>query len=251
MGNEGGSSSLAAGTFCQSYSAWSRQQPFWGASNISPVDITLWQSEESCPRRCCHLCESGCNLPCSSRVCFFLLIFRLRPLYETKYYRKHRLIRETAQITSNRHIAQYLIGCITKEQLVYKKEHQHIYLDQQTFALTSSRKSAANPFQNNLQTTYQQSRHTMRFMARNEVRMAIQHQPQPAIPNPNLPVIPGVRQDRILHGGIRAWNPNTRIGLRLPPGVFTPLLPQTRPIIAVGNAFPSWQRPHAAVNNQV
>ena len=173
---------------------------------------------------------------------FILLIFRLRPLFESKYYRKHRLIRETDQIRSNRHIS--------KEQLVHKKEHRHMYFD--NFSLTSSRKSA-NAMQNNLRTTYQYTRKEMRNFARDEVQTALVPPIplQPAMPNPNLPVIPGVRQDRNLHGGVCGWNQNTLTGVRLPPGVFAPLLPHTRPIIAVGNAGFSWRKPHAAVNNAV
>ena len=159
-------------------------------------------------------------------------------------------MRETDQIRSNRHISQYLIGVISKEQLVHKKEHRHMYFD--NFSLTSSRKSA-NAMQNNLRTTYQFTRQEMRNFARYEVQRALVPPIplQPAIPNPNLPVIPGVRQDRNLHGGVCGWNQNTRTGVRLPPGVFAPLLPHTRPIIAVGNAGFSWRKPHAAVNNAV
>ena len=181
---------------------------------------------------------------------FILLIFRLRPLFESKYYRKHRLMRETDQIRSNRHISQYLIGVISKEQLVHKKEHRHMYFD--NFSLTSSRKSA-NAMQNNLRATYQYTRQEMRNFARDEVQTALAPPIPllPAMPNANLPVIPGVRQDRNLHGGVCGWNQNTRTGVRLPPGVFAPLLPHTRPIIAVGNAGFSWRKPHAAVNNAV
>ena len=181
---------------------------------------------------------------------FRLLILRLRPLFESKYYLKQRLMRETDQIRSNRHIAQYLIGCITKEQLVHKKEHRHLYFENDS--LSSSRKSA-NPLQNNVRTTYQYTRQEMRALIRQSVQQAINPPIPflPAIPNPNLPVIPGVQQVRNLYGGVFAWDPNTRTGLRLPPGIFTTLQPHTRPIIAVGNAGFTWSKPHAAVNNAV